>query len=69
MKTPENNTLSALLLQAENIRKRVIEIIYAAKAGHTGGSLSSVELQTILFFAVLNIDPLHPDKAIATGLY
>ncbi|MDR2805533.1 MAG: transketolase [Dysgonamonadaceae bacterium] len=45
------------------MRKRVIEIIYAAKAGHTGGSLSSIELQTVLFFAVLNIDPAHPDMA------
>ncbi|MDR0542497.1 MAG: transketolase, partial [Dysgonamonadaceae bacterium] len=62
MKTPANNTLPALRLQAESIRKRVIEIIYTAKAGHTGGSLSSIELQTVLFFSVLNVDPLYPDK-------
>ncbi|MDR1526793.1 MAG: transketolase [Dysgonamonadaceae bacterium] len=63
MKNTTNNTCIALRLQAENIRKRVIEIIYAAKAGHTGGSLSSIELQTVLFFAVLNIDPYNPGKA------
>ena len=62
MANTTNKTYFVLRLQAENIRKRLIEIIYAAKAGHTGGSLSSLELQTVLFFAVLNIDPQHPDK-------
>jgi transketolase len=52
----------ALRLQAEQIRRRVVEIIYAAGAGHTGGALSSVELQTALFFAVLNVDPQNPEK-------
>ena len=51
-----------LRMKAENIRKRTIEIIYAAKAGHTGGSLSSVEIETVLFFAVLDVDPAHPEK-------
>jgi len=62
MEDSANNLYSALHVKAENIRKRVIEIIYAAKTGHTGGSLSSIEVQTVLFFAVLNIDPAHPEK-------
>jgi transketolase len=56
-----NNDCTALRLQAEQIRKRVIEIIYSAKAGHTGGSLSAVELHTVLYFAIMNIDPTRPD--------
>ena len=63
MKHPVNNVYFSLCLTAEHIRKRVIEIIYAAKAGHTGGSLSSIELHTVLFFAVMNRDPADPEKA------
>jgi transketolase len=50
-----------LKLQAELIRKRTLQIIYAAKAGHTGGSLSAIDVLTALYFEVLNVDPLRPD--------
>lgn len=59
MKNNEKKTRE-LRLQAEKIRRRIIEIIYAAKAGHTGGSLSSVEIETVLYFHVMNIDPKEP---------
>ena len=49
-------------MQAEKIRRRVIEIIYSAKAGHTGGSLSSIEVETVLYFHTMNIDPANPKK-------
>lgn len=54
-----------LKLQAEEIRKRLLQIVYSAKAGHIGGSLSSVEMETALYFHVMNVDPtqpLHPDR-------
>lgn len=51
-----------LHLQAEKIRRRVIEMIYSAKAGHTGGSLSSIEVETVLYFHVMNNDPKNPHK-------
>lgn len=47
---------------ALKVRKRVLEIIYQAKGGHTGGSLSSVDILTSLYFSVLNIDPSNPGK-------
>jgi transketolase len=56
-----NSSVISLRLQAESIRKRVIEIIFRAGAGHTGGALSSVEIQTVLFFETLNVNPLQPD--------
>ena len=43
--------------RAKHIRKRVLEIIYGAKGGHTGGSLSSVDILTSLYFSVLKVDP------------
>lgn len=58
----ENSLSSVLFLEktAEEIRKRVVEIIYSARGGHIGGSLSSVEMTTALYFHVLNIDPQNP---------
>jgi len=47
---------------ALKVRKRILKIIYQAKGGHTGGSLSSVDILTSLYFGVLNIDPANPGK-------
>jgi transketolase len=51
----------SLVLMAEEIRKRVIQIIYKAKAGHTGGSLSSVDVLTALYFKVMDYNPAEPE--------
>ncbi len=40
-----------------NIRKNIIEMVYQAASGHIGGSLSAVELLTVLYFEVMNINP------------
>ena len=37
-----------------------MEIIHYAKSGHAGGSLSSIEIETVLYFHVMNIDPHNP---------
>ena len=49
--------------QAQQIREDVINMIYAAKAGHPGGSLSACDMVTALYFHVLRIDPKNPDWA------
>lgn len=51
-----------LQLQAEKVRRRVVEIIYSSKSGHIGGALSSVEIETVLYFHVMNIDPKNPKR-------
>lgn len=43
------------------LRKSIINTIADAQAGHTGGSLSEVEILTALYFRVMNIDPARPD--------
>ena len=58
----EKSKLLELQLRSEKIRKRVIEIIYSSKSGHTGGSLSSIEIETVLYFHVMNIDSKNPKK-------
>ena len=52
----------ALEISACKVRMGVIEGTYAAKSGHPGGSLSSADLFTYLYFKELNIDPAQPDK-------
>jgi len=56
----KENETKALERQAEKIRKRVVEIVFSAKSGHIGGSLSSVDIETVLYFHTMNIDPKNP---------
>ena len=42
---------------AVSVRQKTLEIIYQAKAGHTGGSLSAVDILVALYFDVLNNSP------------
>ncbi|MBQ8628547.1 MAG: transketolase [Prevotella sp.] len=54
-----------LIKQAEVNRRRLIEVIYNAKAGHIGGDLSCLNVLTALYFNVLNVDandPKNPDR-------
>lgn len=46
----------SLELIAEKNRKRLMEIIYAAGAGHTGGDLSCLNLLTVLYFNRLSLN-------------
>lgn len=45
---------------AKLTRRRILEMITAAKSGHPGGSLSAVEILTELYFDVLRHDPSNP---------
>ena len=55
-----DNRVSALKLTAEQIRRRLVEVVYNAKAGHIGGGLSSVNVLTALYFDVMNVNPQNP---------
>lgn len=52
--------LTELKIMSARIRKKTIQLIYDAKAGHTGGSLSAADILTLLYFDILNIDPENP---------
>ncbi len=54
-------TSQELDLLAEINRRRLMEIVYNAKAGHIGGDLSVLNTLTALYFDVMNVDPTHPD--------
>ena len=41
---------------AKNIRENILRMITKAGSGHPGGSLSIVEILTVLYFDKMNID-------------
>ncbi len=50
---------------AIEIRKRILEIIFSASGGHTGGSMSSADILAVLYLDVLKVrpaDPLWPER-------
>lgn len=46
--------------RALNIRKNVIEMIYAASSGHPGGALSCTDILTALYFSEMKVDCNNP---------
>lgn len=50
-------TIDFLNNKAIEIRKSLLQLIYNAKTGHTGGSLSSVEIIVSLYYKIMKIDP------------
>ena len=55
-----NEEKKQLQIAACKVRMGVIESVYAAKAGHPGGSLSAADMFAYLYFKELNIDPADP---------
>ena len=51
----------ALRKAALQIRRNILRLIKAGKAGHVGGALSMAEVLTALYFRVMKIDPARPD--------
>src|SRR3989304_10621334 len=56
---PEAATdLSAL---TRRVRRHVVRMVYEAKSGHIGGSLSATEIMAVLYGRLLRHDPRRPD--------
>ncbi len=45
---------------ANEIRKDIVTGVHSAKSGHPGGSLSSADIFTYLYFEEMNVDPANP---------
>ncbi len=54
-------SLPELRRQALRIRRYILRLIKAGKAGHVGGALSAADLTAALFFAVMRMRPEQPD--------
>lgn len=53
-------SIEDLYIKAQNIRKDIINMIYTAKTGHTGGALSATDILTTLYYKVLNVSSDNP---------
>ena len=54
---------NTLQTRAQELRLKVIEMIYKAGSGHSGGSLSCAEILTVLYEKVLRVRPTEPNWA------
>ncbi len=45
---------------AANVRLGILEAVYSAGSGHPGGSMSSADIMTYLYFSEMNINPAEP---------
>lgn len=55
-----SSLVKELELKAKQLRRDVLEVVYESKAGHIGGSLSSLDILTTLYYGVLNVNPKEP---------
>jgi transketolase len=46
---------------AKQLRIDIIKMLNKAKSGHTGGSLSAIDILTCLYFNEMNVNPAKPD--------
>ncbi|UCB58796.1 MAG: transketolase [Thermoplasmatales archaeon] len=61
MKDYDDKEILKLELKAVQIRKHIIEMLYRAKSGHPGGSLSAVDALVALYFVHMKHNPKKPD--------
>jgi len=56
----QNDEREQLTQIAKQVRRSILSMIYKAQSGHPGGSLSSADIMTVLYFKELNIRPTEP---------
>lgn len=54
------HSIQELQKKAVERRMDLIQMIYEAKTGHTGGSLSCLDILVTLYYEIMNIDPHNP---------
>ena len=65
----QKQVIKDLETKAQLIRGDIIRMLAEAGSGHPGGSLSSVEIVTTLYFHVLRLKSEDPDGLIGIGLF
>jgi transketolase len=54
-------SLKELEYKANDIRQDIIQMLLAAKSGHSAGPLDMADIFTALYFSIINHNPKHPD--------
>ena len=53
--------INELERKAYQLRVDIIEMIYNAQSGHPGGSLSAIDIMTVLYYEIMRHNPKMPD--------
>ena len=56
----EKTKLEDFQKRAKNVRRNIVEMVYSAKSGHPGGSLSITDILVALYFSELRINVKNP---------
>jgi transketolase len=56
-------TIADLEEKARKLRVSIIRTLHKSQSGHTGGSLSAIDMVTALYFCRMRHDPANPDWA------
>ena len=59
----ERKEVKELAITAEKARLLAVEAVHRCASGHPGGSLSVLDVLTVLYFHTMRIDPKDPKKA------
>ena len=59
MREERKETLQKLCLV---FRSKLIDLLYSIQTGHPGGSLSCTEILTALYYELMDVDPMNPEK-------
>jgi transketolase len=61
MENLTDEKIKELAIKANDIRMSIVEMLLAAKSGHTAGPLGMADIFTLLYFHALRHDPKKPD--------
>jgi transketolase len=56
-------TIADLADKARELRVAIVRTLHKSQSGHTGGSLSAIDMVTALYFSKMRHDPSNPDWA------
>jgi transketolase len=52
--------IQSLKLKAKLFRREILEMTFLAGSGHPGGSMSAIDIITVLYYYVMRVDPNNP---------
>ncbi len=55
-----NADLKELSSRAVSMRRDIVKMVHQAASGHPGGALSIIDILVILYYKVMQVDPLNP---------
>ncbi len=61
MGNPFHYSIEQLKAKAKELRRDILVMLAEAGSGHTGGSLSAIDIITALYFRIMSHDPKNPE--------